>query len=573
MSAWDFVPLLDCLAYVAGGRALVAFGLLKPGDGETAVKFASWFTAPSLVVQALCCQGRFAPWMSFATAAGLIYSGVCVGLSWLWFGRRHARERAVLTGCSVGSAVGLYAYPFVEVAFGIPGLQAAILFSVSSLLSVHLFSHLLFASAGAAYPEKYIHQDNGVYKGQWEGLSKEGFGQYKYPGGAVYEGEWKENQKTGRGVYTFPKGGMYEGEWLNGMREGVGVRTFSNGRVVAGRWHENKLVTPLEVWQCTRAVEGASDAASAARRVEVGGATALGAVQKFIAQPILWATILSAAVNLLNLSLPPSVDALTKPLAAAHCPLALFAAGATMEIIKPAYRQVRDITMVVGSRMIASFSLASCLMYFASSYFPQACYASAAVALAALSPPSMQIKYEARRFKLNESMAAGILSAGTLVSLASLFGLSTICVALRAFVRYSGFGPSFTVATGGLASLALPISIFMVIQYSKPRVRMVFRGTNDYPSNTPALGQSLPASSDPRASLTSPNQDFDFPGGGRSSTSTNADSCRWKISRHGSSRRFGGLFSQRRLGLSGMRGLGRMGVKESSRSFGVAKLF
>lgn len=34
----------------------------------------------------------------------------------------------------------------------------------------------------------------------------------------------------------------------------------------AGRWQSNKLTAELDVWQCSRAAEGAMDAASAAKR-------------------------------------------------------------------------------------------------------------------------------------------------------------------------------------------------------------------------------------------------------------------------------------------------------------------
>lgn len=47
---------------------------------------------------------------------------------------------------------------------------------------------LLFSSAGAAFPERYEHQDGGTYRGEWLGMLKQGFGVYAYPSGAKYEG-------------------------------------------------------------------------------------------------------------------------------------------------------------------------------------------------------------------------------------------------------------------------------------------------------------------------------------------------------------------------------------------------
>lgn len=41
-------------------------------------------------------------------------------------------------------------------------------------------SYLSFCSGGIAYPEEYIHDDGGRYRGQWNGLSKHGYGVYMY---------------------------------------------------------------------------------------------------------------------------------------------------------------------------------------------------------------------------------------------------------------------------------------------------------------------------------------------------------------------------------------------------------
>ncbi len=137
-------------------------------------------------------------------------------------------------------------------------------------------------------------------------------GVYTYSSRAVYEGEWRGNLKDGRGVYYFPKGGVYEGEWRGGERDGIGVQTFASGKIKvclcmggvyvlekgyhnkrctcvfphgvilpitsvflfhavplphtqAGRWSGGQLVESLPLWQCSGAVEGAIEAAAAAR--------------------------------------------------------------------------------------------------------------------------------------------------------------------------------------------------------------------------------------------------------------------------------------------------------------------
>ncbi len=72
-------------------------------------------------------------------------------------------------------------------------------------LAVSLLSYLLFASFGTVAPERYVHADGGIYRGQWQGGKKEGLGVYTYPGGGRYEGRWIDNLKDGIGIYYFPK--------------------------------------------------------------------------------------------------------------------------------------------------------------------------------------------------------------------------------------------------------------------------------------------------------------------------------------------------------------------------------
>ena len=97
--------------------------------------------------------------------------------------------------------------------------------SVSSFASVLAGSYLLCSTSQSGYPKNYLHEDGGVYNGQWQGKNKQGLGSYLYPGGAKYEGEWRNNSKEGRGVYTFPK-----------------VSTCADDQLRICRQHENKHV-------------------------------------------------------------------------------------------------------------------------------------------------------------------------------------------------------------------------------------------------------------------------------------------------------------------------------------------
>lgn len=71
--------------------------------------------------------------------------------------------------------------------------------------AVWLLSYLVLAKGGSSIPERYVHADGGVYRGQWRAGKKHGLGVYKYPGGGEYRGRWVENLKQGPGIYYFPK--------------------------------------------------------------------------------------------------------------------------------------------------------------------------------------------------------------------------------------------------------------------------------------------------------------------------------------------------------------------------------
>lgn len=108
----------------------------------------------------------------------------------------------------------------------------------------------------------------------------------------------------------------------------------------AGVWREGKLASETEEWQCALAVEGASEAAAAARRVQVGGGGAADALQALLAEPSTWAYLAAAVLVVAGRTLTPTLDLLTGQLAVAHGPLALLALGLTLELDPPAPRQV-----------------------------------------------------------------------------------------------------------------------------------------------------------------------------------------------------------------------------------------
>eukprot|EP00879_Flechtneria_rotunda_P029662 GHRR01032097.1.p1 GENE.GHRR01032097.1~~GHRR01032097.1.p1 ORF type:complete len:270 (+),score=89.06 GHRR01032097.1:113-922(+) len=256
----------ECAALLLIGYNLRNAQLFSVSDAEAAQRLAGYLTLPAVILQS-CTSLPPVSWQVFlGTPVVLAAAAAAAGFMWYRFKGKHKRERAVLAGCSLGSDAPAIAIPLIEALAGPVGVVAACAATITNTFAVYGGSYLLFGSAGPAFPKSYKHDDGGTYRGEWRGMSKEGLGVYRYASGARYEGEWRNNVKDGRGVYYFPKGGTYEGEWSNGVMTGTGLRTYSNGKVSAGRWEDNKLLTPLELWQCATAAEGAAEAAMAAGR-------------------------------------------------------------------------------------------------------------------------------------------------------------------------------------------------------------------------------------------------------------------------------------------------------------------
>lgn len=70
---------------------------------------------------------------------------------------------------------------------------------------VSIFQRMLYAQGSSKAPERYLHADGGVYRGEWKNGKKHGLGVYVYPNNARYEGRWVENVKQGLGTYYYPK--------------------------------------------------------------------------------------------------------------------------------------------------------------------------------------------------------------------------------------------------------------------------------------------------------------------------------------------------------------------------------
>lgn len=83
----------------------------------------------------------------------------------LCYRARHPKERGLLVGAAGGGArVALAAVPLAGAAFGAAGLRAALLAGAANAAATWVLGPLLFSTAGAAFPERYKHQDGGTYR-------------------------------------------------------------------------------------------------------------------------------------------------------------------------------------------------------------------------------------------------------------------------------------------------------------------------------------------------------------------------------------------------------------------------
>jgi predicted permease len=316
--------------------------LFRPSiSPQTVAKFSQWITLPSLILHTLVplTLSDVATYLP-AIFAFAVPVSLTAATAWIVARTSHPKERGLLAGVSVGSSVSSVGVPLAAAFLGPAGLVASLFCTLIDVIASYFASYALFATAGAAFPESFVHADGGTYRGEWKGMIKEGHGVYTYPSGARYEGEWREGLKEGRGVYHFPKGGIYEGEWRGGVMAGVGVRTFATGKVRSGVWEKGKLAVPMEEWQCALAVEGASEAATVAKRVVVGGADFASAFRRLATQPAVAAFVVAGVLIATQRPLTPTAAMVVQKLAAAHVPLALLAFGLNMDLSPPQKHQV-----------------------------------------------------------------------------------------------------------------------------------------------------------------------------------------------------------------------------------------
>jgi len=83
-------------------------------------------------------------------------------------------------------------------------------------------------------------ETNGVYEGEWNNNTKEGYGKKCFGDKSVYMGQWKNNMKEGQGIYVWQDNTKYIGGWKEDKYHGFGMKCWSDGDKYQGNWKEDK---------------------------------------------------------------------------------------------------------------------------------------------------------------------------------------------------------------------------------------------------------------------------------------------------------------------------------------------
>eukprot|EP00356_Strombidium_inclinatum_P010984 CAMPEP_0170493400 /NCGR_PEP_ID=MMETSP0208-20121228/13840_1 /TAXON_ID=197538 /ORGANISM="Strombidium inclinatum, Strain S3" /LENGTH=130 /DNA_ID=CAMNT_0010769327 /DNA_START=267 /DNA_END=661 /DNA_ORIENTATION=- len=86
----------------------------------------------------------------------------------------------------------------------------------------------------------YEFDNHAIYKGQWRGNFREGFGEQTWPDGAKYEGYWDNNKAHGKGRFFHSDGDVYEGDWFEDKAHGFGIYIHLNGARYEGSWKDDQ---------------------------------------------------------------------------------------------------------------------------------------------------------------------------------------------------------------------------------------------------------------------------------------------------------------------------------------------
>lgn len=90
--------------------------------------------------------------------------------------------------------------------------------------------------ADLEFRPEHTFENGAIYKGQWNGNLRHGFGVQIWPDGAKYEGKWRNNKADGKGIFWHADGDVFDGEWREDKAHGFGTYTHVNGAKYEGEW-------------------------------------------------------------------------------------------------------------------------------------------------------------------------------------------------------------------------------------------------------------------------------------------------------------------------------------------------
>ncbi|CAK0786437.1 hypothetical protein CVIRNUC_009650 [Coccomyxa viridis] len=408
--------LIEAGVLIGAGALARNIGLIDSIDAQTGYKVIAYATLPALALQVLSSPGVSITEALWIASAALVHAALTAALGWLLHRKRRAPERALLTGCAIGAALGTCGLPFLDAAFGLHAVRLALVWDLANIIAVFGISYLVMMAGGSPPPALYEHADGGTYRGSWLGPRKQGLGVYAYPSGGQYQGMWQNNLKEGFGVYTFPKGGWYEGEWADGERHGTGVRLMRNGTIKAGRWRRGELEKAMDPLDCAVAVNAAQKAAQAARRLRPKTGDLRDAAMNVASQPLLWAVLAALWLSASGRAMPLTLDRLSRAVASAHMPLVLLCMGVLLTDHRPQAVQAGDAARVLALRWLLPLLAAAA----AAALSPAHAWHAAVMALCALSPLPAAAKQHAKQARLNDTLAAALQSQSAMASLVLL---------------------------------------------------------------------------------------------------------------------------------------------------------
>ena len=407
-------------AFIALGYGLRAAKILSIEDGRTVFRFATHVTLPALLLYVMTRASSAGASSSLQSAvsatSGLIPAlSLAVGIgcslgAYLAYRKAPARARGLAIGSATGVNLGMFAYPFVEAIWGLPGLAMCAMWDAPNAVLVFGAAKAIFAAEqknGDA--SRAVHDDGGVYDGEWLDKKKHGYGRYKYPSGSTYEGQWKNNVKDGMGVYTYGKGGSYAGEFKRGKFEGTGIRVLRTGVVKAGLWENNEFVEATTVKDCEGTIAAANAAVAAARKAAEASSLTIKALFWKVAKfPPVIAVTLASFMNFTGVALPQSAASLVIPLANANNPIVLLTLGV---LFKPAMDrlQLQAVAKFIGVKYGLGLIAAAICTIFVPQDFSLA--RGVIAALCVMPVPSIVMQYSAEHDNDGQLAAAIVMSS------------------------------------------------------------------------------------------------------------------------------------------------------------------